>query len=326
MSPKIIVVFGATGQQGGSVVASFLKNKDYIVRAVTRNPEGDKAKALSANGAQVVAADLNDYPSLVKAFQGASAAFGVTDFWTLVPTTGTDGAFNGEIQQGKNLAKAAAATPTLEHYVWSSLPSSTAASHGAISVPHIDSKAHVDEYIISSLPDLAMKTTFFWAGFYATNLGYFMPPIKQESGKYAWALPCKSSAAAPMMGLTSANVGVFVSAILAKPEITLPSKYVLGSVETLTMGQVLELWGEVNGVDTVYVQKGLEDYEASFPAGPVFGKELGLNMKFFEFGMDGWAKKGEGILTKEDLGIKDAALVNTKKTFERMDWSSIVRA
>ncbi len=72
MSPKIIVVFGATGQQGGSVVASFLKNKDYIVRAVTRNPDSDKAKALSASGAQVVAADLNDYPSLVKAFQVCS--------------------------------------------------------------------------------------------------------------------------------------------------------------------------------------------------------------------------------------------------------------
>ncbi|KAK0482758.1 putative hscarg dehydrogenase [Armillaria novae-zelandiae] len=325
MSPKIIVVFGATGQQGGSVVTSFLKNKDYIVRAVTRNPDSDKAKALSANGAQVVAADLNDYSSLVKAFQGASAAFGLTDFWTLLPTTGVDGAFKGEIQQGKNLAKAAAATPTLEHYVWSSLPSSTAASNGAISVPHIDSKTHVDEYIFS-LPDLAKKTTFFWAGFYATNLGSFITPIKQESGKYAWVMPCKPSATAPMMGLTNANVGVFVSAILAKPEITLPSKFVLGSVETLTMGKVLELWGEVNGVETVFVQKDLEEYEASFPAGPVFGKELGLNMKFFEFGMGGWAKRGEEILTKEDLGIEAAALVNTKQTFERMDWSSIGKA
>ncbi|KAK0216645.1 putative hscarg dehydrogenase [Armillaria nabsnona] len=325
MSPKIIVVFGATGQQGGSVVASFLKNKDYIVRAVTRNPDSDKAKALSARGAQVVAADLNDYPSLVKAFQGASAAFGVTDFWTLLPTIGTDGAFKGEIQQGKNLAKAAAATPTLAHYVWSSLPSATVTSNGAVSVPHIDSKPHIDEYIFS-LPELAKKTTFFWAGFYATNLGSFMPPVKQESGKYAWVLPCTPSAAAPMMGLTDANVGVFVSAILAKPEITLPSKFVLGSVETLTMGKVLDLWGEVNGVETVFVQNDLEDYVASFPAGPVFGQELGLNMKFFEFGMDGWAKRGEEILTKEGLGIEDAALVNTKQTFERMNWSSIVKA
>ncbi|KAK0203280.1 putative hscarg dehydrogenase [Desarmillaria ectypa] len=326
MSRKIIVVFGATGQQGGSVVASFLKNKDYIVRAVTRNPDSDKAKALAAKGAQVVAADLNDYESLLKAFQGAYAAFGVTDFWALLPTAGPDGAFEGEIQQGKNLAKAAAATSTLKHYVWSTLPSSITTSKGALSVPHCDSKARVDDYIFSSLPDLAKKTTFFWAGFYATNLGSFLPPVKQESGKYAWVLPCKPSASGPMMGQTDANVGVFVSAILAKPEITLPSKIVLGSVEVLTMGKILELWGEVNGVKTVFVEKDAEEYAASFFAGPVFGKELALNMKFFEFGLEGWAKSGEKIFTKEDLGIDDAELISTKQAFERIDWNSIVKA
>ncbi|KAK0457216.1 putative hscarg dehydrogenase [Desarmillaria tabescens] len=326
MSPKVIVVFGATGQQGGSVAASFLKNKDYTVRAVTRNPDSDKAKALAANGAQVVAADLDDYKSLVKAFQGASVAFGVTDFWTLLPIVGLDGAFEGEIQQGKNLANAAAATPTLEHYVWSSLPSATTTTQGKVFVPHVDSKARVDEYIHSTLPDLAKKTTFFWAGFYATNLGSFVPPVKQESGKYAWVLPCTPKATGPMMGLTDANVGVFVSAILAKPEITLPAKIVLGSVEVLTMGKVLELWGEVNGVETVFVQKDPEEYAASFFAGPVFGKELVLNIEFFEQGLEGWSKSGEKILTKEDLGIQDAELVSTKQAFERMDWSNVVKA
>ncbi len=69
MSRKLVVVFGATGNQGGSVVASLLKNKNYAVRAVTRNPDSDKAKALAARGAQVVAADLNDYKSVVKALE-----------------------------------------------------------------------------------------------------------------------------------------------------------------------------------------------------------------------------------------------------------------
>ncbi|KAK0457224.1 putative hscarg dehydrogenase [Desarmillaria tabescens] len=326
MSRKLIVVFGATGHQGSSVVASFLKNKDYTVRAVTRKPDSEKAKVLAANGAEVVTADLNDYESLVKAFQGASVAFGVTDFWTLLPIVGLDGAFEGEIQQGKNLANAAAATPTLEHYVWSTLPSATTASNGKVPVPHIDSKSRVDEYIRSALPDLANKTTFFWAGFYATNLASFLPPVKQESGKYAWVLPCTPKATAPMMGLTDANVGVFVGAILAKPEITLPAKIVLGSVEVLTMGKVLELWGEVNGVETVFVQKDPEEYAASFFAGPVFGKELALNMKFFEQDLEGWSKSGEKILTKEDLGIEDAELVSTQQAFERMDWSSIAKA
>lgn len=49
-SPKIIVVFGATGLQGGSVV-KYLKDDDkFKVRAVTRNADSDKAKQLAEQG------------------------------------------------------------------------------------------------------------------------------------------------------------------------------------------------------------------------------------------------------------------------------------
>ncbi|KAK0481183.1 putative hscarg dehydrogenase [Armillaria luteobubalina] len=325
MSRKLIVVFGATGNQGGSVVASLLKNKNYVVRAVTRNPDSDKAKTLAARGAQVVAADMNDYKSLVKALEGAHTAYGVTDFWAMLGPLGPDGAYNKEVQQGKNLADAAAATPTLEHYVWSTLPMTKNTTGGAVTVPHFDSKAHVDEYIISSLPDLAKKTTFFWAGYYATNLGS-STSLRKEAGKYIWVLPCAPSAATPMVGLTTANVGVFVAGILAKPEITLPSKYVLGSVEELTLGRTLQIWGEVTGGQTVFIQKTLDDFAASFPGGPVFGKEVGLNMQFCDAGLKGWSKGNDRILTKEDLGIETAQLVSTKQAFEMMDWSSILNA
>lgn len=238
---------------------------------------------------------------------------------------GPDGASDGEIKQAKNLANAAAATPTLEHYVWSTLPMTKNTTDGAVTVPHFDSKALVDEYIISSLPDLAKKTTFFWAGYYATNLGS-STSLKKESGKYLWILPCSPNAATPMVGLTAANVGVFVAGILAKPEITLPSKYVLGSVEDLTLGRTLQIWGEVTGGQTVFVQKTLDDFVASFPGGPVFGKEVGLNMQFCDAGIKGWTKGRESILSREDLGIETAQLVSTKQAFEMMDWSSILNA
>ena len=47
---KIIVVFGATGNQGGSVVKAMQKDDKYKIRAATRNPDSDKAKALSESG------------------------------------------------------------------------------------------------------------------------------------------------------------------------------------------------------------------------------------------------------------------------------------
>lgn len=70
MSPKLVVVLGATGKQGGSVVDALLKSSEsYSVRAVTRNPNTDKGRALAARGVEVVAADLDDYNSLLKAFE-----------------------------------------------------------------------------------------------------------------------------------------------------------------------------------------------------------------------------------------------------------------
>ena len=66
---KIIAVMGATGIQGGSVVRILLESNIWHVRAVTRNPDGDKAKALAASGVEVVAGNLDDVGSLIKAYE-----------------------------------------------------------------------------------------------------------------------------------------------------------------------------------------------------------------------------------------------------------------
>ena len=62
MSKKIITVFGATGAQGGGLVRAILADTDseFSVRAVTRDTTSDKALALAALGAEVVAADVDD--------------------------------------------------------------------------------------------------------------------------------------------------------------------------------------------------------------------------------------------------------------------------
>ena len=68
---KTIAVVGSTGQQGGGVVNILIKTPGWKVRAITRNVEGDTAKALKAQGAEVVSANLDDEASLVKAFEVA---------------------------------------------------------------------------------------------------------------------------------------------------------------------------------------------------------------------------------------------------------------
>jgi NmrA-like family len=58
MNQKLITVFGDTGAQGGGLARAILDDRDggFAVRAVTRHVDSDKVRALSAAGAEVVAA------------------------------------------------------------------------------------------------------------------------------------------------------------------------------------------------------------------------------------------------------------------------------
>lgn len=59
---KIIVVFGATGGQGGSVVRSILGDpkaaSQFSIRAVTRDVTKPAAKDLEAKGCEVVSVSI----------------------------------------------------------------------------------------------------------------------------------------------------------------------------------------------------------------------------------------------------------------------------
>jgi uncharacterized protein YbjT (DUF2867 family) len=95
---QIIAVVGATGLQGGAVTRRLLRDR-WPVRALTRNPEGKKARALAQLGAEVVQADLSDPGSLEHAFDGAHGVFSVQNHHI--------SGYEGEVRQGKHVADAA---------------------------------------------------------------------------------------------------------------------------------------------------------------------------------------------------------------------------
>lgn len=66
---KILTVVGGTGTQGLSVINAALQDGTYKIRALTRNPSGSKAAALTQKGVEVVKADINDEQSLIHAFE-----------------------------------------------------------------------------------------------------------------------------------------------------------------------------------------------------------------------------------------------------------------
>jgi uncharacterized protein YbjT (DUF2867 family) len=64
---KTILVTGATGKQGSSLINAILaspKASQYLLLALTRNPDSASAKKLQDKGVRLVKGDLNDVPTV----------------------------------------------------------------------------------------------------------------------------------------------------------------------------------------------------------------------------------------------------------------------
>jgi uncharacterized protein YbjT (DUF2867 family) len=187
---KIIAVVGATGAQGGGLARAILNDPagDFTVRALTRDPNSDKAKALAKLGADVVAADVDDVQTLMRAFQGAYGVYAVTFFWN-------------HFSPDKELASAAAMAEAakhagVQHVIWSTLEDTRRwvplsdnrmpTLMGKYKVPHFDAKGEADHLFT----DRAVPTTFLLTSFYWDNFIYFgMGPKKGADGKLAITFP-----------------------------------------------------------------------------------------------------------------------------------------
>lgn len=72
----LIVVFGATGTQGGSVIDHLVSSaQPYRIRAVTRDPAKPSGKKLEDKGCQVVKAEMGNAEEVKNAIEGSEIVF-----------------------------------------------------------------------------------------------------------------------------------------------------------------------------------------------------------------------------------------------------------
>ncbi|KAF4435498.1 nitrogen metabolic regulation nmr [Fusarium acutatum] len=234
---KLIVIIGATGGQGGSVINYFLNDPEWRVRGITRNPSRQKSKNLEARGVEVVQADLDDGASLAKAFQDANVIFAASDFWGIYndpknrnkPKPGQ--ALNEwtkaqETQQLKNIIDEAARVSSLERFIMSSLPGPTKLSGGKYtSVCHHDSKADAEEYGEQNQQELWAKTSVYLAEYFLGNfLTHAMAqPTKKENGNIQFANNLDLDTKVPLISHDQ-DSGPFARALIQNP----PGKSIVG--------------------------------------------------------------------------------------------------
>ena len=187
---KIIAVVGATGAQGGGLVRAILSDKsgEFAARAITRNPDSDKAKELAKMGAAIVKADLDNLESLKKAFAGAYGVYGVTNFWEHFSP-------EKEKAQAANIA-AAAKDAKVKHVIWSSLDDTRKwiplsdnrmpTLQNKYKVPHFDAKGESNKFFKEAgVPTTILNTVFYWENFIYFGQG----PKKGPEGKISISLP-----------------------------------------------------------------------------------------------------------------------------------------
>ena len=211
---KIIAVVGATGAQGGGLARAILRdaNGPFAVRALTRDVRSEKARALAAAGAEVVAADVDDVESLTRAFTGAYGAFCVTPFWAHMSPA-------REYDEARNLAQASRRAG-LQHVIWSTLEDTRRwmslddprmpTLQGKYKVPHYDVKGEANALFTGlGVPTTMLQTSFYW-----DNLIHFgSGPKPGPDGVLALTMPMGT---ATLPGIAAEDIGKCAYAIFRK--------------------------------------------------------------------------------------------------------------
>lgn len=248
---QIILVTGATGNQGGAVARHLLQRGRFKVRALVRDQNKPAAQALQQVGAELITADLNDRASLDRALQGVYGIFSVQVF--------SDG-LDAEIRQGKLVADAAK-TANIEHFVYSSVGS----AERNTGVPHFDSKFQVEEYIrLIGLPYTILRPVFF---FY--NYNGMRPMIEQGT------LPQPLSPETKLQQLSEEDYGAMVAEVFERPADFMNREIELASVE-MTLPEIAAAFSRVLDKSVTYQQIPFEAFEQQA------GEEVTIMFRWFE--------------------------------------------
>lgn len=285
MAPsKILTVFGATGNQGGSVVSAVLANSklssEYKIRGVTRDPSKPNAQKLTAQGVEMVSADMNDADALQSAISGSYAVFAVTNYWE---TQSKD----TEVQQGKNIADVSKAAG-VKHLIWSSLPHVTKLTNGELShVEHFDGKAEIAEYIESIKGGSGMVASYWMPGFFMTNLKGMIQP-NPSTGVPTLNLPWHAENTQVALFDVVKDTGKFVAGLLLADAKSVDGIRVHGVSEWATPNEIVATLSKTIGTEVAFREIPAETFKGFLP--PPIAMEMMENMLLIR----DWSYFGKG--------------------------------
>lgn len=285
-SKQVVLVFGATGIQGGSVVRWLLEDGTFAVRAASRSATGAKAQELAAKGVEVVTANQHDEQAVAKAMEGVYAVFAVTQFW--------DPENQGQEEAlGTKLVKAAKAAG-VTHFIWSSLPDVEKITKGKWQVPHFTDKAKV----AAAVKEQGFQhTTFINAAAYYSNFKQFFAPRKADDGTLVFTLPLQPESM--YAAFDTDDMGIGVLAALMHPQQWGSGQAIAMVGTNQPIAKYIEQFAAVTQQKARYETMPLDAFEKAA------GKEIAQMLGYFdEFGYFGDMDPNTGNKAAESVGKK----------------------
>ena len=234
---RLILVCGATGNQGGAVARSLL-DRGFQVRELTRDSQKPEARTLADHGAEVVQGDMDDRSDMERVLEGVYGIFSVQNYWE----TGYD----REVQQGKTVADAVKEAG-VQHCVYSSVGS----AHRETGIPHFDSKWEVEEH----LRELDLPYTVLRPVFFMQNWEMMREPILEGT------LPQPLDPDKPFQHVAVEDVGAFATIAFEHPDEWIGREVDIAGDEQ-TMPEIAETFGRVIGREVDYYQVPWDQFEA----------------------------------------------------------------
>lgn len=255
----LLVVFGATGHQGISVVNTVTTDpelcKRYKVRCVTRDPSKPAAQSLSEKGVEVVQGDFDHESSIEAALDGAHTVFLMTRTTIQHPE-----GVALEMRQGKHVADAAVSAGA-QYLIYSSEYSATGISGGKYPVAHFDVKHEVEQYIRG----LPIQSAFVAPGSFMQNFEDMFAPRPVGDGSYAI---CNIHTPETMFPWIDAegDMGKFVASVLAEPD-RFEGQVLAVASEIRSLEYVVQVMSKVTGKTIRYTQISEAKFREFLPPG-----------------------------------------------------------
>lgn len=227
---KIILVIGATGQQGGAVARHLLKG-GWKIKALVRDESKQAAQEIKKLGAELITGDMADSSSIEKAMKDVYGVFSVQNFW--------QHGYEGELKQAKIVAEAAK-NAGVKHFVFSSV----GGADRNTKVPHFEVKFDVEKYIKS----LGLPYTYIRPVFFMENFNTFFKPAEAE-GKTVLNLAIKEDTKLQMIAVD--DIGAFASIVFDNPDEYLGKEIEIAGDE-LTLKQMAEAFTKGLGKQVDY--------------------------------------------------------------------------